>query len=670
LTNKIELKIKEKKYWFETNFLKSNPTTTSFFQTMKKIILIVFILSVNFTFSQKNKQQEIDSLEIVLNHTKEDTLKAKTLLCLSNLNYYIHTDLSFQYAKSALLLSEKLNYKKGIGYSYNSIGTYYWLKSDFPKALHHVYKALKIHEDNNNKLGIASSNNSLGTIYAEFKNFRLALSCYNKALKTSQEIKEEESVAIYLNNIGDLYLKMKNYPKALFYFNKSLKSNGIKENSFESGLNYTNIGIANNYLKQYKKSIKATTKSISINKNDSSLFNGFNKIELGKSYYFLALEEQNKIKQDKLLQQSITYTNEAMYLFTKHKSLIDIRDAYLYLSKIKKAQGKHEEALILFEKNTELNDSLFSNENKIQIALLESKREIELRDKKIEIQDLKIKSASRKVYYLITTSIGILVLFALFFWLYLSKRKTNQLLNDKNKIISTINSQKDKFFSIIAHDLRDPFNGFLGLSELLAEDLDNMSKEEIQFAAINMKSSATNLFQLLENLLEWSRMEQGLIPFAPKENSVASIVTECLSTIQEAANDKNISINVEISENISVFADNNSIHSVIRNLVSNAIKFTPEQGNIRIQAKEEDGKIKISITDTGIGMNAKMIENLFILDVQTNRNGTNGEPSTGLGLILCKEFVEKHGGEISVESEERKGTIFNISFPDKNHSPI
>lgn len=637
---------------------------------MKKHILLFLILTINFSFSQKSKEQQIDSLKIELSHAKEDTLKAKILNRLSYLNYYVDSNLSFKHAKLALLLSQKLGYKNGTGYAYNNIGVYYWIRSDFPKALNYVYKALKIHEANNNKNGIASSNNALGTVYVEFKNYKLALACYKKALKISQEIKKQKSIATYLNNIGDVYLRMKEYQKALYYFDKAVKINVFKKNSFESGLNYTNIGITNNFLKQYKRSIEATNKSILIQKNDSSLYNGFNKIELGKSYYFLALEEQNKINKEKLLQKSLDYVNESMLLFKRYQSLIDIRDAYLYLSKIKKAEGKHQEALYFFEKNTKLNDSIFSNENRTQIALLKSQREIELRDKKIEIQDLKIKNASRKVYLLITITLAVAILLALFLLLYLSKRKTNQLLNDKNKIISTINSQKDKFFSIIAHDLRDPFNGFLGLSELLAEDLDNMTKEEIQFAAVNMKSSATNLFQLLENLLEWSRMEQGLIRFAPQQKALLPIVTECMTTIQDAANNKNISIDIKISEKAFVFADSNSIHSVIRNLISNAVKFTPENGTISIQAKQEDKKITISITDTGIGMSAEMVENLFRLDVQTNRTGTNNEPSTGLGLILCKEFVEKHGGKIWIESEEGKGTTFNISFPNKKHNTI
>jgi signal transduction histidine kinase/tetratricopeptide (TPR) repeat protein len=637
-------------------------------KVMKKYILFFLILTINFSFSQKSKEQKIDSLKIELSRSKEDTLKAKTLNGLSSSYYYIDSGLSFKYAKSALALSQKKGYKEGTGYAYYNMGIYYWLKSDFPKALNYIYKALKIHEDINNKRGISSSNNALGTIYVEFKNYKLALAFYNKALKASQEIKDQKTIATYLNNIGDVYLRMKEYQKALRYFDKASKMNTLSKDSFESGLNYTNIGITYNFLKQYKKSIEAINKSIIINKNDSSLYNGFNKIELGKSYYFLALEEHNKINKEKLLQESLDYVNESMIFFKKHESLIDIRDAYLYLSKIKKAQGKHQEALYFYEKNTNLNDSIFSNENKTQISLLKSQREIELRDKKIEIQELKIKNASRKVYLLITITAAVIILLGLFLWLYLSKRKTNQLLNDKNKIISTINNQKDKFFSIIAHDLRGPFNGFLGLSELLAEDLDNMTKEEIQFAAASMKSSAANLFRLLENLLEWSRMEQGLIPFVPKQKLLLPIVTESMATLQDAADNKEIEININIPENTTIFADINSIHSVIRNLLSNALKFTPKKGSIHIKAIEQGESTTVSITDTGIGMNEKMIENLFNLDVQTNRNGTNNEPSTGLGLILCKEFVEKDGGKIWLESKEGKGSTFYISIPNKKQS--
>lgn len=631
---------------------------------MKKIIILIYLLFIGInSFSQKSQDQKIDSLKTVINHATVDTIKIKALSDLSALLYYSDSQKSLYYSNSAYALSKKANYKKGMALSYNNFGVYYRIRADFPKALDYNYKSLHLFEILNDKNGIAKANNGLGTIYVEFKNYKQALTCYKKALKESQEINDRKSIATYLNNIGDVYLRMKDYQKALSYFDKAIKMNAYEKSSYESGLNYTNIGITLNFLEQYKKSIEATNKSISIYNNDLSLFNAYNKLELGKSYYYLALEEKNKINHLLLLQKSLDYINESLEIFKREGSLIDIRDSYSYLSKIYKTQDKPELALSFFEKSSNLNDSIFSNENKIQIEFLKSQREIELRDKKIEIQNLKIKNEARKVYLLYTITIAVIILLALFFWLYLSKRKTNLQLEEKNKVISNINKQKDKFFSIIAHDLRGPFNGFLGLTELLAQDIDNMDKEEIQFAAVNMRSSAVNLNRLLENLLEWSRMEQGLIPFSPQKSKFLPLAKESISTLQDEANKKRIKIKTTIPEDITIYADHHILQSVIRNVLSNAVKFTPRDGTIKIEAHEDSKSTVVSIADTGIGMDAKILNNLFLLDVKTNRNGTENEPSTGLGLILCKEFVEKHNGKIWVESEVNKGTTFYFSFP-------
>jgi signal transduction histidine kinase len=200
----------------------------------------------------------------------------------------------------------------------------------------------------------------------------------------------------------------------------------------------------------------------------------------------------------------------------------------------------------------------------------------------------------------------------------------------------------------------------------LAKDVDGMTSEEIRFAAGSMRSSATNLNRLLENLLEWSRMEQGLIPFEPKLHLLLPELEESTSTIHDKANNKKIKINANIDKNTTVFADHNILQAVLRNLISNAVKFTPKGGAITIQGEETSYNTTISIADTGIGMNAKMIKNLFRIDEQTNRKGTDNELSTGLGLIICKEFIEKHGGTIWVESEEGKGSTFYFSFPKNN----
>ncbi len=234
----------------------------------------------------------------------------------------------------------------------------------------------------------------------------------------------------------------------------------------------------------------------------------------------------------------------------------------------------------------------------------------------------------------------------------------------KNEQLFQVNAEKDKFFSIIAHDLRGPFNGFLGLSKMMAEDLPALTLEQVQKMASGMRDSATNLFRLLENLLEWSRLQRDITPFEPESFLLMCMMTESMRPVMDSANKKEIEISYEIPGDLEVFADENMLASTLRNLTSNAVKYTPKGGKVTITAKLVPGhSVEISVRDTGIGMTPEMVDDLFRLDVQTNRKGTDGEPSSGLGLLLCKDFVEKHGGKIWVESEEGKGSTFCFTLP-------
>ena len=234
----------------------------------------------------------------------------------------------------------------------------------------------------------------------------------------------------------------------------------------------------------------------------------------------------------------------------------------------------------------------------------------------------------------------------------------------KNEELQKANAEKDKFFSIIAHDLRSPFQGFLGLTQEMADELPRLTKDEMHEIAVGMRDSATNLFRLLENLLEWARIQQGAIPFNPEVVKLHPVVDESAATALQAAKNKGIDIACDIPNDIAIFADTNMLQTIIRNLVSNAVKFTPQGGRVSISAKNTgDKSVEISIRDSGIGMSKAIVDNLFRLDVRTNRKGTNGELSTGLGLLLCKEFIEKHGGRIWVESEEGKGSAFYFTIP-------
>ena len=243
------------------------------------------------------------------------------------------------------------------------------------------------------------------------------------------------------------------------------------------------------------------------------------------------------------------------------------------------------------------------------------------------------------------------------------RKKTEAEIILKNEQLIQANIEKDKFFSIIAHDLRGPFSAFLGFTKMMVEDLDSFTIKELQKITLSMRNSATNLYSLLENLLEWSRIRRDTTSFEPALSLLIPIVEESLTPLREQADKKEIEIGFEISEDCKVFADKYMLGTIFRNLVANAIKFSPRGGKISVMAKQMPGSsVEMSIRDTGIGMNEKMVENLFRLDELTNRKGTEGEPTTGLGLIICKEFIEKHGGKIWVESEDGRGSIFYFTI--------
>ena len=247
------------------------------------------------------------------------------------------------------------------------------------------------------------------------------------------------------------------------------------------------------------------------------------------------------------------------------------------------------------------------------------------------------------------------------------RKKAEAEIESKSNEVLRLMAEKDKFYSIIAHDLRSPFNVFLGFTQMMAEDLPRLRPEEIQLIAKMMRTSANNLYNLLENLLEWSRLQRGISNSNPKKLLLKKIITESISSVMPIANKKGIMVDIEIPGEITVFADENMLGSIVRNLTTNAVKYTENGGNVSIAAKTVSGNsVEISVRDTGIGMSSTMVEDLFRLDVQTNRKGTDGEPSTGLGLLLCKDFIEKHGGKIWVESEEGKGSTFRFTLPVHN----
>lgn len=240
---------------------------------------------------------------------------------------------------------------------------------------------------------------------------------------------------------------------------------------------------------------------------------------------------------------------------------------------------------------------------------------------------------------------------------------THLKISRQSNELKELNATKDRFFSIIAHDLRGPIGSMMQISELIARKGD-VDEDTLYSFLESQKDLSKNTFQLLENLLNWARSNTNQIEYYPEILDVNTIINASVSNITYQANSKDLVVSVSCPDQIQAFADENMFRSVIRNLLSNAVKYTPKGGEIHIQISPSENNLAvIAIQDTGIGMPPKILENIFRIDSKNNRPGTEGELSNGLGLLLCKEFTEKNKGRIWAESEEGKGSIFSFTIP-------
>ncbi len=287
------------------------------------------------------------------------------------------------------------------------------------------------------------------------------------------------------------------------------------------------------------------------------------------------------------------------------------------------------------------------------------------------MQDYYNPSAYGKEEYEILRFVSDEIIFAI------NKKKADEDLRKSNKELleagerlkqqagelKDLNRNKDRFFSIIAHDLRSPFTALLGLSQMLAGSIDEFEKDEIAEIASSLNNSATNIYKLIENLLNWARIQLGSFSVVPRRFELFPPVSNTLDVLNEPAKQKNIKLINRIKKNVFVYADENSVQMIVRNLTNNAIKFTPENGEIRVSGAKHGDFYRITVSDNGIGMPKSILDNLFDIGKKVSRSGTNNEPGTGLGLILVKELVEKNGGTIKVKSEEGKGSKFIFTLP-------
>jgi signal transduction histidine kinase len=243
------------------------------------------------------------------------------------------------------------------------------------------------------------------------------------------------------------------------------------------------------------------------------------------------------------------------------------------------------------------------------------------------------------------------------------RKLTEESLLKSEARLHELNATKDKFFSIIAHDLKNPFNSIIGFSDLLLEKVQEKDYDGIEEFAGQIRNSSQLAMDLLTNLLEWSRAQTGKIEFTPESVEIGSLIDEVTQLLNDTAKQKSITISDKNRHNASVIADKNMITSILRNLVSNAIKFTHPGGQIVISTEQMPNECLVTVSDNGVGIKQETIEKLFRIDQNSSTMGTQNEKGTGLGLLLCKEFIEKHSGKIWVESDPGKGSKFHFTIP-------
>jgi len=537
---------------------------------------------------------------------------------------------ALEYCQKALKIREKIGNKKEISISLINIGTIHKELGDCPKALEYFQKSLKMREELGDKWGISSCFSQIGDIYKDQEHHSKALDYYQKAFKIREELGDKSGISLSYTNIGNIYFYLADYPKALEYFRKSLTLSIEIGNKPIETLNYKRLGSL--YLKQ--KTIKKA-------------------YYYGKRAYLLA----EKIGEVKLLKESseiLAITSEAMGLY---------KDAYKY----------H----VVFKT---MNDSLYNEERIKKISGLQYQHKYEkekqaaelIQQKKDAVYAEETKRQKIISYSFISGFILMTLLVLVILRSLLQKRKANLILAAQKKEIKTFakeleiaNKTKDKFFSIIAHDLKSPFNAIIGLSEVLFRKHQEFTEEKLKELLKMINSSSITAYQLLENLFTWARSQSGKIQYIPEKLSLKKVVSEVMDGCKGAANKKEIKLVTKMIENDIVFVDQNMIDTILRNLVFNAIKFTHKNGEVIVSSEKgkDNNLVYVSVDDNGVGIRKEKIKDLFRIDKNTTTKGTEEERGTGLGLLLCKEFVEKNGGKIWVESIVGKGSTFKFTLP-------
>ncbi len=574
------------------------------------------------------------------------------------------------YFNQALNISQQYQLAYYQAITYNLLGNSYWEQDNFQKALQAFLSANTIIEENDLKDLRLSTLANIANIYSADEQWETALIKLNEVLALAEENNDIYQQSVTNNNIGTIYESLNNYNKALIHYLRSLELR--KSGNITTGLasNYHNLGSINYRLGDYEQAIYFLNTSLAIEQGSkSNPLYIYNYEYLSKVY----IKTKEFGKAASFLSKAKTLAKE-LNLIKKQLDLAKLQTEYFFET------GKLNLAQKAFTEYDSLRDDFSETEKSKKIIQMQTQYESEKKEKENDLlkaqnqiskHNLK-EEIQRKNQFIIGFGVSVVTLIIIIFLLrrmsgaHNTIKDFNMKLEESNEKLRLINSTKDKFFSIIAHDLRSPLGAILSFSNLIDDECSS-AKEIETVAEYNsyLNQSARNLNSLLENLLQWSKSQLGSIQHHAINFNLSKVIDDNIEIQRLKAKEKSIDIVSHVDGNINVYADINMVNTIIRNLLSNAIKFSYPKSGITLFAETKGNMLKLSVQDKGMGISRSKQDMLFKIDSNLSTLGTNNETGTGLGLILCKEFAEENGGTIEIKSEEGQGATFTFTIPLK-----
>ncbi len=657
----------------------------------------------------KAQQQQIDSLTLAIqqaDETKQSELKFKLSQIYANSNPAKSIDLAQQALEKSTNKTELIQINQHLGGLYyrtgnmvkaidsyrnalqisvesgnetstaktqTALGSTYFITGNLSESLNNYLQALRFYEVQNDKTSIVNVLSGLSAIYTKQNNFSKALEYNLKATSIYEASSDKFKTLMSYDQVGNLYLKQGNYTKAKEYYNRSLKLHNELNNKAGEASTRIQLGNISYESKNYDEAVAQYQRSLIISKQLNMLpLQAANYNGLAQTY-----------EQQKLYDKAIFSAKQAEQISKSSNLKIELELAYETLSRLYKLTSKLDKATTFENLSREIKDSLYNDSTLAQLADLQLRYEGEKNQKKIELQQKEQEILASELLrerqtknYIAILLLLVLVGLSVFIYLYTQNKKiAKSLAQQKRELEQTaiavtkqkeelgqLNTVKDRFFSIISHDLRNNLTTMKLYFDLVGNKA-YTPDEDTSELTVQISSSVENTIDLLENLLVWAQAQIKGIEAKPQMLNIHQMVESNFGLLGGSAHQKGIHLINQSPLTHTAFADEDMINLVLRNLVSNAIKFTNTGGSITVSSTQNETEVKIFVTDTGVGISKAASEKLFTKNINPTTLGTANEKGTGLGLLLCKEFVEQNKGTIGVSSVEGKGSIFEITLP-------